>query len=158
LFGELLRGMLRYECPEELRGLHECAARWYAEHGAPVDGVHHALAAGQPEVAAECIARSWFELFVHADLTVWRELLGAISDRQLKKSPVLEAALATIELTSGHLRRAARRLEAIPEERSLDPVAEAIVGFAHLLLFAHSGAFDHVVDLSTDLLRRAESD
>jgi LuxR family maltose regulon positive regulatory protein len=158
LFGELLRGMLRYECPEELPGLHECAAAWYAEHGAPIDGVHHALAAGQPELAAACIARSWFELFVHADLTVWRELLRGVADRQLERSPVLEAALATIELTSGSLRRAARRLETIPDVDEPDPAAEAIVRFAHLLLCAQSGSFDRVIDLSTELLRAAESE
>ena len=57
---DLLRLDLRRELPGgEIEDLHRRAARWYVEHGQPIDAIRHARLAGDWELACELLGRYW---------------------------------------------------------------------------------------------------
>jgi LuxR family maltose regulon positive regulatory protein len=56
LFAEMLNDQLKVRYPEEMVGLHQKAAQWLNEHGAPSDAISHLLAAESWEEAASLIA------------------------------------------------------------------------------------------------------
>ena len=58
LFADVLRGRLRGETPDRVPELHLRASEWYAAHGLPEEAVSHALAADDPERAADLVEGS----------------------------------------------------------------------------------------------------
>src|SRR6201991_3935638 len=64
LFAKLLHTRAERELAGELRDLHARAARWYAEHGACVEAIEHAVAAEEWDLALEVVAQHWFDLYV----------------------------------------------------------------------------------------------
>jgi ATP/maltotriose-dependent transcriptional regulator MalT len=74
LFAELLRFELRRRAPEELVRLHQRAARWHAEQGAPVDAVQHALDAGDWGYGVELLVRYGLGLALRGDTMAIRQL------------------------------------------------------------------------------------
>jgi LuxR family transcriptional regulator, maltose regulon positive regulatory protein len=59
LFAGLLQLELRRTAPAEVDALHRTAARWFADHGYPVDAVRHAQAARDWAAAARLLADHW---------------------------------------------------------------------------------------------------
>jgi ATP/maltotriose-dependent transcriptional regulator MalT len=59
LFGELLRYELDAAEPELVPELHRRAARWLLAAGFPSEAIHHSLAAGDEDAAAELILEHW---------------------------------------------------------------------------------------------------
>ena len=57
MFRTFLRKRLEKRGNDFIRRLHSEAARWFAAHGLPEEGVHHALASGEQGLAAEMLAR-----------------------------------------------------------------------------------------------------
>ena len=65
---DVLRRELRRREPGRLADLHRRAGRWHRERGAVIDGLRHALAAGDWRDAAEALTRHWARLVVtHRD-------------------------------------------------------------------------------------------
>src|SRR5215468_4038199 len=56
LFADLLQLQLRRTEPDQVAGLHEMAAGWFAGHGYPVEAVRHAQAAQDWDLAAQLLA------------------------------------------------------------------------------------------------------
>ncbi|MGW5195127.1 LuxR C-terminal-related transcriptional regulator [Kribbella sp. NPDC004138] len=52
LFREFLRAEMLYEQPAAVPALHRAAAAWFAQHGQPLDAIHHAVTAGDWAQAA----------------------------------------------------------------------------------------------------------
>src|SRR6185437_3860783 len=61
LFADLLELELRHTEPSELAALHGTAAGWFAEHGFPVEGVRHAQATQDWELAGRLLADHWLD-------------------------------------------------------------------------------------------------
>src|SRR6201996_1076232 len=59
LFADLLQLELRRTAPDQVDALHRTAARWFADHGYPVDAVRHAQAARDWAWAARLLADHW---------------------------------------------------------------------------------------------------
>ena len=64
LLADLLQLELRKRAPAELRALHSTAARWFSEHGFPLEAVRHAQAAEDWTLAAWLLSESWFGLYL----------------------------------------------------------------------------------------------
>jgi LuxR family transcriptional regulator, maltose regulon positive regulatory protein len=55
LFAEVLRMRLRRQTPDRVPGLHRRAARWHQRQGRLIEGVRHAVQAGDWQLAAEMV-------------------------------------------------------------------------------------------------------
>jgi LuxR family maltose regulon positive regulatory protein len=73
LFADLLRQRLRRGRPDLVTRLHRRASEWYQANEWYPDAVHHSLAAGDEERAAELIGQKGWAMLVRGEM---RELLG----------------------------------------------------------------------------------
>ncbi|HXV34564.1 MAG TPA: LuxR C-terminal-related transcriptional regulator [Gaiellaceae bacterium] len=127
LFGELLRNELDAAEPELVPELHRRAARWLLAAGFPSEAIHHSLAAGDWDVAAELIVQHWLEFRNrHRQETVLSWLEGLPAERVagdprlclVQGSTLLE--LFRIDEAAGPLETAERGAAALrtPAERA----------------------------------------
>src|SRR5262249_54561190 len=59
LFADLLQLQLRRTEPDQVAGLHQTAARWFAGHGQTVEAVRHAQAAQDWDLAGRLLTNRW---------------------------------------------------------------------------------------------------
>jgi LuxR family transcriptional regulator, maltose regulon positive regulatory protein len=158
LFAELLQAELRHTAKPRIRELHASAARWHLENRAPLDAVHHALAAGDVELLTLCLVDGWFELVARTDAAFRTELLGLVPDSDLDASAPLLAVLASIELINGNTSSGSRRLARARKlwPADADPSTQAVLTFAELLHSTNKGKFRKTARLARDLLELAE--
>jgi len=158
LFAELLRAELRHSAKERIRDLHGRAARWQFENRAPMEAVHHALAAGDLELLTMCLVDGWFELVARSDASFRSELLNLVPEAQVEDSAALSAVLASIDFIDGNTRSGARRLSRAEKlwPESAEPQQQAVLRFAELLHSANRGRFGDTARLARDLLELAE--
>jgi LuxR family maltose regulon positive regulatory protein len=104
LFGDVLRRRAQEELGDAtLATLHRRAARWHREHGDPEEAIHHALAAGDAELAAGLIAAHWEERFNRGELTAVAGWLDALPESALRRDPRLWLARLWTALDRGRL-------------------------------------------------------
>jgi LuxR family maltose regulon positive regulatory protein len=158
LFAELLQAELRHTAKPRIRELHACAAAWHLENRAPLDAVHHALAAGDVDLLTLCLVDGWFELVARTDTAFRTELLGLVPDADLDASAPLLAVLASIELINGNTSSGARRLARARKlwPADADPSTQAVLTFAELLHNTNKGKFGKTTRLARELLELAE--
>jgi LuxR family maltose regulon positive regulatory protein len=159
LFAELLRAELRHTKRKAIPALHGRAAEWYFENHAPMEAVHHALAAGDLELVTMCLMDGWFELIARTDAAFHTDVLAQIPEAEVESSAQLSAVLASAEFISGQSRSGARRLEKALKLRpkASDERLQAIITFAQLLRRTSEGSFHQAADLARELLQRAEA-
>src|SRR6516165_4296681 len=124
LFADLLALELRRTAPQELPGLHTIAAEWLAEHGHPVEAIHHAQAAENWGLATRLLADNWHSMYLDGRLATSRELLSGFPADRIAADPELAALAAGDRREAGSLPEAERylalaeRLSAsVPEDR-----------------------------------------
>jgi LuxR family transcriptional regulator, maltose regulon positive regulatory protein len=119
LFKELLQAHLRHAYAPEIPLLHRRAAKWYAENGASMQALRHALAAEDWRSAGQLIAENWLELFLSGSSAPVRRAIRQLPSEMVKEDPRLAAALAGSRLEDGDVREGERHLanarEAYPE-------------------------------------------
>lgn len=135
LFADLLQLELRGSAPAELPGLHAAAARWYADHGYPVEAVRHAQAAEDWGQAARLLSDHWVGLGLNGLGATAYELLTRFPADVIAGDTELAARMAGHELEQGSLEEAeryltlaTRGLESVPaDRRGRSQVALAVV-------------------------------
>jgi LuxR family maltose regulon positive regulatory protein len=159
LFAELLRAELRHTKRKEIPALHGRAAQWYFESRAPMEAVHHALAAGDLDLVTMCLMDGWFELIARTDAAFQADVLAQIPEADVESSAQLCAVLASADFISGQSRSGTRRLERALKLRpkASDERLQAIIIFAQLLRRTSEGSFHQAADLARELLQRAET-
>lgn len=103
LFADVLRAHLTTEQPEILPVLHRRASDWYAQNGSAPEAIHHALAAGDFEQAANLI-----ELALPASRQTRQEAMllnwfQALPDRVFQHRPLLSVHYAGTLLQNGKI-------------------------------------------------------
>jgi LuxR family transcriptional regulator, maltose regulon positive regulatory protein len=158
LFAELLRAELRYTARERIRELHGRAARWHFEYRAPMDAVHHALAAGDLDLLTLCVVEGWFELVARTDAAFRGELLDLIPETDVDSSAALSAVLASFDFINGNTRSGTRRLSRAQKlwPKDTDPQLQAVLVFAELLHNTNKGRFVATARSAHELLELAE--
>ena len=131
LFADLLQLELRRTAPDQVAGLHQVAAGWFAGHGYPVEAVRHAQAAQAWDLARRLLADHWPGLSLDGQAAVIHELLGGFPAERLVADAELATVAAGDELASGSLEAAERYLGLA--ERGLASVPESRQGQARLL-------------------------
>ena len=160
LFAELLRTRARRELGAELPELHACAARWYAAREMSSQALHHAVEAGEWDLAVELVAEHWFELFVHGKGDAIRGLVDALPADRLRSDAELAAALACTAFEVGraedgeahlaHAREAEASLPAARRRRHLETLT-----LARLYRSRLEGDFESALEAADDLLAEA---
>jgi LuxR family maltose regulon positive regulatory protein len=110
LFADLLQLELRRTAPAEVDALHRTAARWFADHGYPVEAVRHAQAARDWASAAGLLADHWPGLQLDGQVATVHALLGGFPAEALTADAELAVLAAADELASGSLAQAERFL------------------------------------------------
>ncbi|MCB9374225.1 MAG: hypothetical protein H6518_15885, partial [Microthrixaceae bacterium] len=124
LLGDLLRLDAERTIAAELPALHDRAATWFAEHDQPLRAIEHALAGGDPDRAAELLARHATELLNGGQFATLMRLLGALgeaADRHLGCTVLT----GWLHLSQGHWDVARRQVElarALGADDASDPV------------------------------------
>ena len=139
LFADLLQLQLRRTAPDQVDALHRTAARWFADHGYPVDAVRHSQAARDWAPAARLLADHWPGLQLDGQAATVHALLARFPAETRAADAELAVLAAADELTAGSLAEAERLLElaalgapSVPRERRGQ--LDVLLGMVRLLL------------------------
>jgi LuxR family transcriptional regulator, maltose regulon positive regulatory protein len=157
LFADLLQLELRGSMPGELPALHDATARWYAEHGYPVEAVGHAQAARDWDLAARLLSDQWVGLGLAGLGGTAHELLARFPPGVIAKDAELAARVAGDELARGSLEEAerylalsGRALESVPVSRR--GRSQVILAVARMRFARQRGDLAAVADETERLL------
>jgi len=110
LFADLLQLELRRTAPAEVDALHRAAARWFTDHGYPVEAVRHAQAARDWGLAARLLADHWPGLQLDGQAATVHALLDRFPAEARTTDAELAVLAAADELAAGSLAQAERYL------------------------------------------------
>ncbi|GAA4678915.1 LuxR C-terminal-related transcriptional regulator [Pseudonocardia yuanmonensis] len=148
LFADLLRARLAREQPDRVAELHRAAGDWYARHRLADQAVHHLLAIGDHERAADIVGEHAQTRLRRREAATLYRWFAALPDELLRARPQLRATKALAALVSGHVEEVEPVLAGVgrgqdtgPGEPGLGPVP-AVVALvrAELALRTGSGA------------------
>ena len=103
LFADLLHQRLRHVNPEQVSTLHQRASKWYENDGDADKAFHHALAAGDPERAANIIEPICMIMITDSRLSRLRSWLLKLPDVLIAARPWLCVSGAWANLLTGNL-------------------------------------------------------
>lgn len=112
LFGELLRHELALAAPDEIAQLHRRAADWHLSAGDVDEAVHHRVASGDLDAAADLIARHWAGYHRHGWTVTTERWLDLLPRERVLADPRLCMARALIGINLGRPGDAAPWLDA----------------------------------------------
>jgi len=149
LFGELLHFLLRQERPELVPELHRRAAIWHESEGDLGEAVTQAVAAGDPALAAEMIARSWRPLYQFGQYVTLSRLLGALPPGTVDQSAPLSFIAVLLDASTGGSETVVERRLTLIERSGWEgpfpdgtPSTEVAVAFARtLFLYGDVGRY-----------------
>ena len=125
LFIDLLRVRLEESQPGRATELHRRAAAWYSEHGLLGQAIHHTLAAGDNDRAADAIEKAVQDAstWTHVDTADLRRWLDALPEEVLHARPRLQIFSSRVFYVTGQHQAAERLLQEV--ERQLEGAAPA---------------------------------
>ena len=117
LFAELLRARVRETRPERILTVHRRAAAWFEKSGLRAEAVKHALASGDPALAAEVIERAItkVETWSRADSGMVLRWLRALPEEAIRPRPWLRLFASRTLYVSGQPEAAAAKLAELDE-------------------------------------------
>jgi LuxR family maltose regulon positive regulatory protein len=156
MFAGLLRLELRRTAPDEVGGLHQAAAGWFAGHGFPVEAVWHAQAAHDWELAARLLAEHWPGLHLDGQHATVHELVTGFPSGLAAANAELAAVAAADELAQGSLEAAESYLGLAEQGPALVPEARRgqlglLLAVARLLLARQRGDLPAVAEAAKRL-------
>jgi LuxR family maltose regulon positive regulatory protein len=126
LFADMLQARLLQERPEAVPELHGRASRWYADAGRPEEAVRHALAAGDPERAADLVELALPELRRERREGVIRRWVDDLPEDVVRDRPVLAAGFIGALMASNHFAGVDQRLREL-DQLLARPASELVV-------------------------------
>lgn len=123
LFADVLRTELHRSGQDLVVSLHERAAAWFAGEGLIDEAIHHLVAAGDMQHAAELTAASWASVVNRGRLSTVSGWLDALTPETVTADPRLSLARAWIALSSGAFEDAddwIERVQATPASETTD--------------------------------------
>jgi LuxR family maltose regulon positive regulatory protein len=139
MFADLLQLELRRTAPAEVDALHRTAARWFTDHGYPVEAIRHAQAARDWAPAARLLADHWPGLQLDGQAATVHALLGGFPAEARTADAELAVLTAADELAAGSLAQAerflglaARGTVSVPPDRR--DQLDMLLGMVRLLL------------------------
>jgi LuxR family maltose regulon positive regulatory protein len=122
LFADLLSHRLQQQSPTLGPRLHRRASQWHADRGLPRSAVHHALAAGDLDTAAQLVERNVEALWKQGAVMTLRQWLESLSLKLMETHPTLLLFHAwTISVTQSATARAMLpRIKALTETEPME--------------------------------------
>lgn len=162
LFADLLRFRAAQMVTEPARRqIHQRAAIWFAGQELWPEAIHHALAAGEWEMAGQMVARVAHTAVARGELASLQAWLVALPLAQIKASPQLSLAQAWVDLFAGRLEAAESWLQPVlvNEQAMLDSaLSGAALAIRATLAFARQDAAQTIADSEQALAQLPESD
>lgn len=104
LFAGFLRSELERRAPDEARRLHQKAAAWFWDRGDVDQAVHHWLAAGDVDRAADTVSTVWPRMWNRGQLETVRRWLQGFGDDQILAHPALTLSAGWVYSALGDAR------------------------------------------------------
>jgi len=123
LFAELLRARLQETDAAHLPELHRRAAGWYEAQGWGSEAVHHALATGDHELAADVIQRQIMKLstWSRLDVSMLLRWLGALPEGVLRSRPWLWLFSFRARYSAGQVVDSVQELDELDQALQANP-------------------------------------
>jgi len=122
LFADALRANLQADYPDMAAALHLKACAWYTRHDFPDEAIHHALAAGDQQRAAELIEWVWPRMDEAYQSNRWIQWVRSLPEAVISSRPLLSLGAAWALLNGGDLEAAEIHLQAA--ERGMDDLEQ----------------------------------
>ncbi|MGD9074490.1 MAG: LuxR C-terminal-related transcriptional regulator [Desulfobacteraceae bacterium] len=133
LFQNLLQSQLKRRCsPKEIATLHSRASEWFESQGLITESIKHALAAGDPESAADIIERHRNEEFIADRWPVvvrWLAMLPAEIRRERPKLLLTEAWIGNLQHQLERVPMLLDQAESLLHSQKEDPTVSAEIAF-----------------------------
>src|SRR5262249_26657355 len=113
LFADLLQARLRAEQPGRAVALHQAAAAWHAKRGLADAAVQHAIAANEPEEAAELVEQHFDAVYFTGENATLQRWLSSLPGQAAGWRPRLSLARAFLALTAGDVDAAEQAITAL---------------------------------------------
>ncbi|MDH6280561.1 serine/threonine-protein kinase [Prescottella agglutinans] len=165
LFAEYLRRRLERDHPGRARQLHATASRWFADHGMVREAVDHALAAEEPDLAANLVEAKGMQLVENAQMSSLLGLIDKLPAPLVNSRPRLLVTKGwghvllhhSSESVESLLRRAEDALHRQPADDSArdDLLAEAMMLEGVVSVFADR--VEHLADGAAHCFARADT-
>lgn len=110
LFADLLRQRLRESYFDLIPTFHRRASKWYEKNGLPADAIRHALAANDPDRAANLAELAWPDWQGSYQSITWLGWIKELPDEIVCSRPVLSLGFAWALMNAGKLDDAGARL------------------------------------------------
>jgi LuxR family transcriptional regulator, maltose regulon positive regulatory protein len=110
LFADVLQVRLQDEQPDAVARLHQRAGEWYEGNGERAEAVHHALAGGDTDRAADLVELALPALQQGRQEATMRRWLEALPDDVIRVRPVLSVGYAGALMVSGQVEGVEARL------------------------------------------------
>lgn len=89
LFADFLKDQLTKRHPQETRGLHQRAARWFSSEGFLTEAIQHALAAGDPDQASVLIEAQVKPMLSRGETRTLTRWIEALPPADISRRPAL---------------------------------------------------------------------
>jgi LuxR family maltose regulon positive regulatory protein len=117
LFANLLQKVLAQTHPDVLVGLHARACHWFEAQAMLPEALHHALEAGDMEMAARLVSTNVLVLIEHAELTPILLVMDSVPLERRSSLPWLAVAHAWGLAYAGHMEKS--KVELLLAEKSI---------------------------------------
>jgi LuxR family maltose regulon positive regulatory protein len=168
LLADLLRRQAAAESAEWVAERHRRAATWYATQGLRADAIHHALAAGDYDLAAELVEAEALPTIFRAETVAAQGWLAAIPDEIIARRPILAVAKAWVVVVNephdmvaaeGWLQAAERAAAEMPATVQREVLGHVLAARALIARNLGGAALEESVALSRQALAQlADSD
>ena len=162
LFADLLQLELRRTASGEIATLHHTAARWYADHGYPMEAIRHAQAVQDWGLAVRLLGDHWPGLQLGGQAATVHAILAGFPAQAAAADAELAALVAADELAQGSLEAAERYLELAVRGSASVPAGrrgqvQVLLGVVRLLLARQRGNLPAVAEEAQRLQTMAET-
>lgn len=148
LFADLLRNRLERVWPNLIPTLHRRASEWFEESGLTTEAIEHALAAGDPEWAANLVERAAEPTMLRSEFATLLQWVKALPEEQVHDRPRLCVYEALALVLGGHsLDVAQSHLQQVVEADTDGAVAGQVATF-HALIAAYRGDREQSAELA----------
>ena len=156
LFADLLRKRLQQTHPDLVPALHRRASEWFEQNSHTTEAIEHALAAQDPERAAQLIDQAAQGALMRSEIVTLLGWVGRLPDESVRVRPGLHILYTLALLISGH---PADAVEA--RLSSIETSASDIAGQVQLVrayLAAFQGRFGETAELTGRALEQLPAD
>jgi len=160
LWAEMLRNRLLHQQAEIVAEIHRRASAWFANNNMLDEAISHALAAGEPEIAANLLAPAAKAMVLRGGSATLQAWLDQLPEDCVAARPALAIAQAWALVTDGVFDEAEIRLDGLSHHEGLQPAQQGeIAAIRAIIATVHQDipAIQHYSDEALRLVPAEDS-